>query len=328
VVSADPRRPLPASGTSAPTVLYIMGCGRSGSTLLERVLGAIPGFVNAGELVGLFRRVVGQDQRCGCGLPFSECPFWTAVGNKVFGGWDLEQVAEATELENSVARQRRLPQLVAPSISSRRQRAALAEYGELHRRLYEAILAEAGGHVLVDASKWPAPALALRHAGGVDLRVLHLVRDVRGVAYSWSKTAVARPHSTKDGQKVLSSHAATRTAANWLLVETEAAWLRSVQSRMVTIRYEDFVAAPRDTLTSALFQLGLAVEPGDLNHVQGRTVSLGTSHGVGGNPSRFRTGDVPLRVDDAWRSDLDRRNRFLTTAIGLPHLLRHRYPVG
>lgn len=327
-MSADPRRAWPENDESGPTVLYVMGCGRSGSTLLERVLGAIPGFVNAGELVGLFRRVVEQDQRCGCGVPFSECPFWTAVGNKAFGGWDLAQVAEATELENRVARQRRLLKLVVPSASRPRDRAALEQYGELHRRLYEAILAEAGGRVLVDASKWPAPALALRHAQGVDLRVLHLVRDVRGVAYSWSKTAVARPHSTNDGQKVLSSHAATRTAANWLLVETEAALLRSVQPRMASIRYEDFVAAPRDTLASALSQLELAVQPGDLDHVQGRTVSLGTSHGVGGNPSRFRSGDVPLRVDDAWRTDLDRRNRLLTTAIGLPHLLRHHYPVG
>jgi hypothetical protein len=65
-------------------VLYIAGVGRSGSTLLERVLGAMPGAVNGGELNAIFSRVAAQNQRCGCGEPFSECPFWTAVGERAF----------------------------------------------------------------------------------------------------------------------------------------------------------------------------------------------------------------------------------------------------
>jgi len=39
-----------------PPVMYIAGSGRSGSTMLERVLGEMPGFVNVGELIDLFRR--------------------------------------------------------------------------------------------------------------------------------------------------------------------------------------------------------------------------------------------------------------------------------
>ena len=35
----------------APIVVYIAGSGRSGSTLLERALGQIPGFDNVGELI-------------------------------------------------------------------------------------------------------------------------------------------------------------------------------------------------------------------------------------------------------------------------------------
>ena len=69
-------------------VLYIAGVGRSGSTLLERMLGAVPGAVNTGELNAIFSRVSQQDQRCGCGEPFSECPFWREVGAEAFGGWE------------------------------------------------------------------------------------------------------------------------------------------------------------------------------------------------------------------------------------------------
>src|SRR5499427_9656408 len=84
--------------SGAPTVVYIAGSGRSGSTMLERVLGEIPGFVNVGELIDLFRHVARHGERCGCGELFADCPFWTSVGKRAFGGWDTESVAEVRTL--------------------------------------------------------------------------------------------------------------------------------------------------------------------------------------------------------------------------------------
>src|SRR4029079_15238908 len=92
-------------------VLYIVGVGRAGSTPLERMLGAVPGSVNAGELNAIFSRVATQDQRCGCGAPFSRCPFWTAVGDRAFGGWS-SVTPRMAQLQPRVVRQRRVPQLV------------------------------------------------------------------------------------------------------------------------------------------------------------------------------------------------------------------------
>ncbi len=91
-------------------VLYIVGVGRSGSTLLERMLGAVPGSVNAGELNAIFSRVATQDQRCGCGEPFSACPFWQAVGDRAFGGWGSVTKRMAS-LQPRVVRQRFVPHL-------------------------------------------------------------------------------------------------------------------------------------------------------------------------------------------------------------------------
>ena len=59
------------------TVVYLGGFGRSGSTLVERVLGAVPGWVNVGELVDLARSVAPADELCGCGVSFSACPVWS-----------------------------------------------------------------------------------------------------------------------------------------------------------------------------------------------------------------------------------------------------------
>src|SRR5262249_49384217 len=172
--------------TSGPTVVYLAGSGRSGSTLLERTLGEMPGFVNVGELIDLFRREASRAERCGCGRPFADCPFWVHVGKRAFGDWSDARLADIHPLQRRVARQRYRPQLLAMRLAGPGFRADAARYGEYYGSLYRAMAAEAGAACVVDASKWPVQALALAR-GGIDVRVIHLVRDVRGVAHSLTK---------------------------------------------------------------------------------------------------------------------------------------------
>ena len=176
-------------------VLYIVGVGRSGSTLLERMLGAVPGSVNAGELNAIFSRVARQDQRCGCGEPFSACAFWQAVGDRAFGGWGsvTERMAD---LQPRVVRQRYVPRL-ASGVTGATYRRELDEYLDVHHRLYGAIAAVSGAEVVVDASKSTAQLFALRRIEDLDLRVVNLVRDSRGVANSWSKSGLRKPQSQR-----------------------------------------------------------------------------------------------------------------------------------
>src|SRR5215471_2861256 len=113
----------------APIVIYIAGSGRSGSTMLERVLGEMPGFVNVGELIDLFRHVERHGERCGCGEPFADCPFWASVGKRAFGGWDTESVAGVRMLLSQVSRQRRMPQLLMMRLASGDFREHVTAYG-------------------------------------------------------------------------------------------------------------------------------------------------------------------------------------------------------
>src|SRR5215204_2827150 len=57
--------------TERVTVLYIGGHGRSGSTILAQTLGQIPGFVNVGEVWQVWYRGLRENERCGCGQPFT-----------------------------------------------------------------------------------------------------------------------------------------------------------------------------------------------------------------------------------------------------------------
>lgn len=305
-----------------PAVIYIAGAGRSGSTLLERSLGGIPGFVNVGELIDLFRRVALRDERCGCGQPFSECAFWTAVGKRAFGGWESSHIAAVNELQGRVARQRIVPRLLAMRLAGQRFRAEVRGYGEDYASLYRAIAAESGASYVVDASKWPVQALALSRAG-LDVRVIHLVRDVRGVAHSMSKRGVARPH-VNDAAHML-HRAPAGSAARWVLCQSQADLLPHCGMPVTRVRYEDFVRQPRRAVETALSRLGVTVASPQLGHIGDGHVTLGASHGLSGNPSRFREGEVNLQPDDAWRERMARRDRLVVMAIGLPQMLRYRW---
>ena len=307
--------------SSSPVVVYLAGSGRSGSTLVERALGQQPRFVNIGELIDLFSRVAPRDELCGCGEPFSDCEFWTAVGEQTHGGWTPGQLAATRRLQSHVARQRHLPRLLAPRLAGREFAAALARYGGTYAGLYQAIAAQAGADCVVDASKWPAQALALFRAG-LDVRVIHLVRDSRGVAYSLSRQHVTRPHAVHEADEMWHVPPAS-AAARWLACQSEADLLRRCGMRVTRMRYEDFVARPRAAAEAALRALGLPPAPGALAHLGDGQLSLGRSHGLSGNPSRFTDGQVRLRPDEAWRAGMSRRDRAVVTAISLPQLARH-----
>lgn len=72
----------------AGAVLYVAGSGRSGSTLLERVVDRVPRCFPVAEVVFLWQGGVRDNAPCGCGVPFRECPFWIRVGEEASGGWE------------------------------------------------------------------------------------------------------------------------------------------------------------------------------------------------------------------------------------------------
>jgi len=57
-------------------IVYIMGRGHSGSTVLDLLLGNSPDIESVGELVSGMGR---YDEQCSCGSPFGNCMYWQAV---------------------------------------------------------------------------------------------------------------------------------------------------------------------------------------------------------------------------------------------------------
>ncbi len=295
------------------------------------MLGAVPGWVNVGELVDLPRSVYPSDERCGCGEAFSACPFWLEVGRQAFGGWEAGTLGRLAALRHQVARQRRVPALVATRAGRGQSalRTLVTEYQAQYGRIYQAVAEVSGAAVVVDASKGPAHGLALgvplASDPGYDLTMVNLVRDPRGVAFSWSRRQHQRPQAGA-GNARMWSIGVGRSAGQWAALQTEMDVIgRATRIRVVRVRYEDLVATPRTAMASLLGALGRPATEADLAHVGRHAVTLQSSHGLSGNPGRFRHGTLDLVADDQWRRDMPRSEQRLVTAATLPWLAGYGY---
>jgi hypothetical protein len=178
--------------------------------------------------------------------------------------------------------------------------------------------------VVVDASKGPALGQALAGAPDIDLRMLNIVRDPRAVAWSWTKQ-VERPHATA-GPSEMWRIPAHRAAAQWSTLQVEMEVIaRMGGARSARLRYEDVVVDPLGSLVEATTALGLPLSAADLPVLDGSRLVLGPSHGLSGNPSRFRSGAVELRRDDRWRIAMPTVDRAVVSALTLPLLLAYGY---
>ena len=316
--STNPMRALP---TGPVKVLYIGGCGRSGSTLLDRMLGQIPGICSLGELTHLWRALL-CNQECGCGAPIRECPFWCGVGASAFDGWENVDPAEMERLRRSVVRQRYVPFMLAPGLWHA-YRASFERYARVLDALYHGIQETSGAAVVVESTKHYSKAILLGRVAAVDLHVVHLVRDSRGVAFSWSKT-VERPEAVHQGA-YMKRYSPTRSAWRWLGYNGCFETLARLGVPSTLVRYEELVRAPRVELERILAGVGMRVGGPALSFIRGRDVHLRANHTVAGNPMRFRVGNVSLRVDDEWTRRLPAGDRRLVSLLTWPLLRRYGY---
>jgi Sulfotransferase family len=305
---------------AAIPLLFIAGAPRSGSTLLERVIGLHEGFVPTGETHFIWERCFGANQLCGCGEPFHRCPFWRAVSQRAFGAQISAVDAEhGAAMQRAVNRKRELPWLLAQR-GPRRHEAALEAYGAVLRRLYGAILDVSDGRVIVDSSKDPRHGLILARAG-FQLHVVHLVRDPRAVVFSWRRVK-ERPeiHWEKQGMPV---EPLARTAGRWtshnLLIER----LDRCAASYCRVRYEDFVLYPGRWLSAVLAPYPWVHQP--LINERTEVVHLAPTHTTSGNPMRFQHGAVTLQLDDEWCTSMSAWSRRVATALTLPLMWRYGY---
>lgn len=299
-------------------IMYVTGSGRSGSTVLGQVLGAVPNWAFCGELRQGFA-ILAANNLCGCGAPAQECDFWRAVIEQAFGGFDRDMLERASDLTQRVSLHRHSLVHLSPLRAQAFERDT-ADYADILTRVYRGICSVTGCKVIVDSSKIPSYYFILKKSDQLDTRVAHIVRDSRAVVYS-NKRRKYDPSNTWGRQHLL-QQGLLLTAVAWNLKNAFISSAIAKSGESIRLRYEDFVAAP-DKVLRRVVDL---VDPAQsLPAIVGGQLEIGTQHTLGGNPVKFRTGPVRLRLDDEWQSMMGQPHRILVTGLTWPMIAAYGY---
>ncbi len=309
-------------------VLYVAGTGRSGSTLVGNLIGSLAGAVSVGELRYLWARGLAEAAPCGCGEPVAECPLWQAVLAQAYPTQPPDPEAIA-EVEQRLLRLRTLPRLLRAHADPTTLGPAATWYAAELASVYRAVHDVTGGAVVVDSSKLVSYGYLLSRAEGLDVRVLHLVRDPRGAAHSWQRVRARDDRGA--GAPTMNREGSVKSPVLWDAwnVVAERLWSGDPQ-RYVRVRYEDVVTDPVGALAPALAMVGLDAGQLPVNRdprTGAVTAQLAATHSVAGNPLRMTSGEVPLRADLAWVDEMPAAHRAVVTATTAPLLPHYGYPL-
>lgn len=284
---------------TSPQLLYILSSGRSGSTLIDMVLGGNDGLVSVGEFhrLALYAR---DGELCTCGEPVGNCPFWTEVAKvaaRIFGAnQDAGQTLREREVmlrSDKIGKLRNITQigLLSSGLTPPWSMAARL-IGDDHATaidnswIWMQAVAEVSGCSTIVESTKDVRRLKQYYLSKPDkVRVLHLTRDGRAVAAS----AMRRTGCSM-----------AKAAGEWHRKNSRiAVVLRGVPAKAICrIRYEDFCADPEAETARILRFVG----HGD----QKTSIELQKSqrHNIGGNPMRFERSVTDITLDTRWRSQL------------------------
>jgi hypothetical protein len=243
------RRSSDASGTDRVGLVYVMGAGHSGSTILGITLGNCEGFFYAGELEEWL--ITAARPRWGAA---DRQAFWEQVKARVQAADGLFGGSANRCLERSSASFR-----VDLWPARRRLRPA---YRQVARQLVEAVADAAGARYVVDTSHFPLRARELRELPGIDLHLIYLVRDPRAVVAS--NTRELSPHELAE----IRWRKLTMNANLWLTqLLSIRTFLSHPRDRRMFVRHEDFVADPDGVTRQILAMVGSDAELPDLDEL-------------------------------------------------------------
>lgn len=264
-------------------LLYIASLPHSGSTLLDLLVGKHPRMIGLGGIDRAMRLLAEYPTEtsariCSCGVPVAACPYWGEIM------MSMDARSRPTDFVGRYA---------------------------LALEVFSQVFGPAA--IPVDSSKIKEPLAQLRdpRLQSLEARVLHLTKDFRTAAVSYTDNKRRKAGKTRPG---------------WLLT-SEGAWKwwrenlkleRAIQASgwpVLGIGYETLCMAPAQTLAGIAAFVGLP--PGSpVGTTTDTNLRQTGSHLFIGN--RMRKGEVSstLRYDNRWMSRTD----WLPAAVLMPWL--------
>ncbi|MEZ4697573.1 MAG: sulfotransferase [Rhodothermales bacterium] len=297
-------------------LIYVASIGRSGSTLLECMLGAHSKMASAGELEIWPHEIMdGGVLPTGSGKYVQEDPFWMEMERRVDPLKQPEpQIHFFREAHNAgrTLRTERIAEFKNKPLSATVNE-QIRQFGQNNYEVFSNFLdliAEQEGerpNWVVDASKDPYRLLWLVRSGLFNVKVVQLVKDPRGFIYS-----VTKPHiHAEDFALHRRLWWTFRQAGAWSIrnhLIAEVAEHHLPPEDYLLVQYEELASDPEGTFGRVCNMIGAEFEQQAVDNFR-----EGSPYAIAGNPMRQRSGGIKL--DEKWKTTLPTTSRLLTTAI-------------
>lgn len=307
-------------------IIYIASDVRSGSTMLDYLLGNHPDAVGVGEIRYLYTHIIREGKgdkhgwACSCGEAIETCSFWKPVLERAQekGGnpWNDDTgyvLKSGRKLKNLLTLsalifpfpvyQRWLVKRTQLDLQSQKNLAHCARYMEGIEQIYNKVIIDSSkkGKQLVNLLK------ALETYPDSELKVIHLIRDPR--ATTWSKVK-------RQGLKH-SPWNFFRSMVSWVTENAEIRLAKAIfpEQHWLTVRYEDLCKDLDGTLSRIWTQYQLNSERpglGELNKEE--------KHNICGSPTRFEKNRTQVQLECNWLKEFRYFHHLIYRVIAWPFL--------
>ncbi|MEM1328000.1 MAG: sulfotransferase domain-containing protein [Bacteroidota bacterium] len=304
-------------------ILLITSAGRSGSTVLSKILNELDDAFNVNELAFMPLNGIEKNYPINTGERFSDSEIWQEI---------LANYQTKNQLNHLHYRPHLIPntrQLVGEQLLPFYKAAnkQLEQYKTALNNLFHAIFEEIKAEIIIDSSKVAPYVHAVSQLADFDIYVLHLVRDPRAVAYSWQKK-IKRSDVEKNDEVFMEEYSPRKSSISWQLVNQYAESLKNrTDLKYHFLKYEDFAQQPEKHLAQLLQFLNYSKDAIEIND---NSIPLHrTDYGIWGNPNvRQQKEQLRIKYDSDYKKQLHPSTTRTATFWSLPLLLRYGYSIN
>ena len=283
-------------------ILYVMGEGRSGSTILDIILGTHSDIIGVGELWSMLTENEKLTGQCSCGKTVGECEFWTSTKKKYINQLDKRtlEMVHNTRLKHDQLR--RFPLKLAGFKGK-----GVERYNLDADLLYTTISKVSGKSIIVDSTKQIGRAFNILNSPSLDVYLIHLVRDGRGILRSRLRDLERTPTLQRPWWRKMPIF----TMFAWTVKNFCALLVgRTVPEKYLLVRYEDLTSTP--IAVFKMIEQFCQIDMKDITQRFQNDLSFTTSHQIGGNQrAREKSQHIYLKADQEWMTMLSQWNRVL-----------------
>jgi len=255
-------------------VLYLVGAGNSGTTVLSMALGAHNSMFSVGELGHINKFIHDTTQRCTCLDDIKTCVFWSKVEFE-----NTDQITPKLGLKQTFLRS-----FQNKDLNQDESNAVIA-----NDQLYQSIAKVAGKSIIIDASKDICRLKYLLKSSQIDVQPIYMVRDIRAYTDSYLRRT---------------DNSIFKSFRQWLKLNITTVLgliIYKAWDKTEHLNFQNFTHEPETTLRNLCHAANIDYDPSMLDYYKN------SYHNIAGTPSRFNL--RPIQPVESWRNKMTMRHK-------------------